>query len=358
MESVMIKANNKYYYQQIAAKQVLKNALNKKYTASVLAACPGAGKTTISHLILNMFFRSFPTAKVVVLTEGKNFLKDQYLFELQHAHVGIKFTYGTFDTCSQVQIGIPQALDSLNLAKIDLLIVDEAHNFYNAQTIKSMIKKTKPTYQILMTGSPKYFNQYNHINTKKYAIYYIAAQELQQKQIFNNVDMDVLTVDNRLNPYLTIKQTLQQIKKSDCMDKIMIACPNVEYASCVASILHKKGRKISISTYLDHDNKELNKFKTGITDTLIVVEKGVLGFNDENITLLIDMKCSANIDKSYQLFARILRKHPDNIRKVYYRVANKNQYNREVLQLHKIYALTKSNIFKKFTGKNLKLIVR
>jgi len=343
-----------FSYQDKAAKRVLENALDKRYIASVLAACPSAGKTTISHKILNTYTTTYPNARILVLTEGQNTLKNQYLEELQTPNVEILFSYGSLGSKAQVQVGLPQSIDKLEWDSIDLLIVDEAHNFYLADTVQDIIERLRPRHQILMTGSPTKYNAWNQENYKKYGIYYISAEELQKYGVFSAVDMDVARVTYRKNATQTIKEVLSHaVKNGDPLSKVMVACPNIAYAKQVADYLTSVGRKVSISTSAnDKDDVQIQAFKQGKTDVLVVVGKGVLGFNDKDITLLIDLKSSSNVDTSYQLFARVLRTHPKNFKKAYWRVADKD-YNHQVLMLHKIQALMNRGVFVGFTGKNL-----
>lgn len=337
-----------YSYQTKAAKQVLSNAQNK---ISVLAACPGAGKTTISHIIINKFLRTNPNAKVLVLTEGKNTLKNQYLDELKQSNVEIEFSYGDFNSSAQVRVGLPQSIRWLNWTEVDLLIIDEAHNFFMAPMVQAIVQKLSPKKTILMTGSPTKFN-----NNNKYAIYYIAAEELMKMGVFSSVSMDIARCTDKKNPWEAIKSVLTSAKnRQDDLSKIMIACPSIDYAKKVSDYLKYIGFSVSLSTSENDENDiEIQKFKSNQTKALVVVGKGILGFNDKNITLVADLRSSSNLDASYQLFARVLRIHPKKISKVYYRIADQD-YNEQVLTLHKMKALMKKDIFQSFNGKNLKL---
>lgn len=354
MEGHMKKAD--YSYQVLATEQVFKNALDSKYLASILAACPGSGKTTISHMVINRYIAKFPNARVLVLTEGQNTLKNQYLEELQSANVSINFTFGDFNADTQVRVGIPQSIGDLDWDNIDLLICDEAHRFYLASMVQNIIKSLKPKHQVLMTGSPTEYNLYNKQASffgKRYGIHYIAAEELLDRGVFSAVNMDTVKYSGR-DAVKSITAVLNDAKKKgDNISKMMIACPTIVYAKKVSHYLTQIGRKVSLSTSAnDKNDVEINRFKAGETDVLIVVGRGVLGFNDSKITYLADLRSSDNVDTSYQLFARVLRKHPNNITKTYVRVGD----NKQVSMLHKIKALMDREIFVGYTGKNLKLI--
>lgn len=346
-------------YQIKAAQKVLADAKSGKYVASVLAACPGAGKTTISHHIINMIVASNPNVKILVLTEGQTTLQDQYLNELKSPNTPINFTYGEFDSNAQVRVGIPQNIKNLDWESVDVLIVDEAHNFFLAPMVQDIVKKFKPSMKILMTGSPTKYNLHNQNNFSKYAIYYISAEELQDRGVFSAVDMDVVrTVDKKLAQSAIAACIKTAYKNNDDLTKIMVACPTIAYANRVGGYLTSIGRKVAISTSKnDQDNALIDAFKAGEYDVLVVVGKGILGFNDKEMTVLFDMRSTDNIDASYQLFARVLRTHPQDVKKAYYRLADKD-YNKQVLTLHKMHALMRRDIFTNFNGKNLKVEVQ
>ena len=352
-----------YSYQNSAANTVLENALDNRYLASILAACPGAGKTTISHIILNKYFRMFPNAKVLVLTEGQILLTSQYLSELEEANVDIEFTYGPIGSGKQVQVGIPQNIYRLKEEKIDLILIDEAHNYYLEPMVQKIVLKLKSKYKILMTGSPTKYNDHNkgarfdYFDSARntYAIHYISAEELQKQGVFSGVNVDVTKVTDRKNALYTIKEVMTSaIRNSDDLSKIMIACPNIKYANIVANYLKEIGRNVSLSTSKnDKENIEIDRFKKDDTNTLIVVGRGILGFNDKMITFLIDLRSSNNLDSSYQLFARVLRVHPKGIRKTYTRVGDSSNYRKQTILLHKMIALMRKDIFESFTGNNI-----
>ena len=350
------KAN--YSYQKKASKVVLKNALSNKYMASVLAATPGSGKTTIAQYCIRSYLGLNPSHRVCILTEGLSMLKNQFLNDLENSHIDINFTYGEFGSDAQVQVGLPQSISRVKWDEIDLLIIDEAHNYYSAPTVQNIISKYKVKHQILLTGSPSEFTLHNQSNRNtKYGMYYISAECLKRNNVFAGVDMDVVKIEDKKNPHSVIKKVIKHAKyqKYD-ISKIMIACPNVAYAKSVHDYLKATGRKVSISTAdTDKDNAAIAAFKAGETDTLVVVNKGILGFNDKNITFLADLKSSSNLDASNQLFSRVLRTHPEDKRKAYVRVGQGKSYNNQVFTLYKIEALMKKSIFKGFNGKNLNI---
>jgi adenylate kinase len=344
-----------YKYQIHAANKIFKDALNSSNKAAVLAACPGSGKTTISHVAIQKYIQKYPKANVLVLTHGQNILKNQYLDSLQAPHVDIDFTFGEFDSNAQVLVGLPHSIGKYPMQKVDLLVVDECHEYYLKPMVQNIIKTLKPKHQILLTGSPSEFNLLKS-QGEKYAITYIAGNDLVDNDVFSDVTMDVVSVDYQKNSRASMGQMYAHAqKKGQDLSKIMVAAINIREAQNVAYYLRSIGRKVALSTSKnDRSNRAVMDFKNGEYDTLVVVMRGILGFSDNNITGIFDLRCSANVDISNQLFARVLRKHPENIQKFYYRCGEKDgNFNDQVIMLHKIDALMRRDIFVGYNGENM-----
>jgi superfamily II DNA or RNA helicase len=344
-----------YGYQIHAANKIFKEALNVNNKAAVLAAAPGSGKTTISHIVISKYLKKYPDAHVVVLTHGQNLLKNQYIESLQDAHVLIDFTFGEFDSGAQVLVGLPHSIKKLPLNKVDLLVVDECHEYYLKPMVQKILNIIRPKHQVLLTGSPSEFN-YLKNKGEKYAITYICGDDLMDNDVFSSVEMDVVPVEYKGNARKTLHSMFNHAKKKDKdLSKIMIAVKTVNQANNVAYYLKTIGRKVALSTHKNDKNSIVVKdFKNGKYDALVVVMRGILGFSDGNITGLFDLRCSDNVDISNQLFARVLRKHPDDIQKFYYRCSeNKKDFNNQVIMLHKIKAMMRKDIFTNYDGHNM-----
>ena len=121
-------------------------------------------------------------------------------------------------------------------------------------------------------------------------------------------------------------------------------------ANMIGYLLSKQGRKVAVSTSsVDPKNERLGGYKQGRYDTLVIVRKAILGFSDTLTTGLIDLQCSCNIDNRYQLFARVLRKHPKNIKKFYISAVISKNNNKEILILKESLSIMKKQVFKTYT---------
>lgn len=343
-----------YNYQTTTALDVLNHTLTGNYIAGVVAATPGAGKTTISFIFINEYVRKFPNAKILVLTHNINVLKDQYLNDLNSSHVRINFTFGDFRTDAQVRVGIPASIKDLNWDKVDLLVVDEAHEYWAMPMITKIYTDLSPKHVLLLTGSPSSFTMHNkavdvsYKGKKKYYINYIAGSDLTANNVFSSVSLDSVQATGTTAEKLTEALNRAKSKGYD-MSKIMIACKNVEQARIVAYQMKLIGRKVALSTSNnDSDSEEFNAFVNGDKDVLVVCRRGILGFSDRDLTLVIDMRCSSDLDVRNQIFARVLRKSPKGVRKAYLTVSK--DLNKEAKMLQRLIDFVKKENYMKYMG--------
>lgn len=323
----------------------------------VLALCPNGGKTEISIDVIKRYLNLNPEAKVLVLTHSTNVLKDNYTDRLN----GLEeyFSYSkTFDTNCQVHICLPQS-EHLITGKYDFLIVDEAHENYLAKRVQSIVKKIKPSKQLLLTGTPSVF-----IKNGGYNIFPLAVNSISQ-EYFSKLQIELVASsynwNNKHNQSLELKsdttfskeqtektlesiiiKLIERVKKGFAAEefnnpniitklkswaytykklgKTMIVCKTIKQASDVNFILNKNGVNSMVSDYKsDKDSLEIRNFKNNKFDVLIVVDRARLGFSDDSLFNLIDMSGTHNPNVIYQMFCRVLRGNSD-MKKYYLKV--------------------------------------
>lgn len=348
-----------YGYQRAIAHKAIK-ILRNRNKLLIGAAC-GAGKNSIMALLIEKFIKKHGSkARVIVICENLNNLKDQFLDYLKNPHYPVSFTFGDFkdESDTQVKVGIAASLDKISLRSVQLLIVDEGHRYYLAAKVQNFISRAKPLKQVLFTGSPSCFiHKEPHL-----PILTISGEELVNKNIYSGCDLFVTKTTNKKSPQIVINAFLAQAAEvgSD-LSKTLIVCPSIKFAEAVNDTLAARGFKTFLSTSKnDSSNSILNAAKSSSDGILISVGKCSLGFNDESIKTLLDCRSTesaTSLDNTNQIFARILRRAPDGSRKSYFRISNQDSesYNNQVLILHRLKQLMSTSTFSKFNGANLML---
>jgi GTPase SAR1 family protein len=347
---------SKYQYQIHAADEVLKNAMSSEYRASVLAGCPSSGKSTILIHILNKYFQN-NGGQVLVITHNQNILKQQMLENFSKPNVPVNFGFGVHKD-AQVIVTTAASAKKYDLSNVGLIVVDEAHEYY-LESLYNTIKSKSNAKEILLTGSPSFFNTFNQFTKeKKYGIHYIAGSDLIEHGVFAGVDLLNFVADTA-SIEVMVESVFKFAKEQGCdLRKPMIAASNIHEAQALKYWLSKRGYKVALSTSMnDNDNKEIEAFKNDEKNCLIVVNKGILGFSEGSITALIDFKGSDDIDVRNQLFARILRKHKEDIRKSYISVCSfLNDAKKDTRMLQELLKLMDRKYFSSYNGKYGKYI--
>ena len=267
----------------------------------VLAIAPGGGKTEITIDVIERYLQIYPNAKVLVLTHSTNVLLDNFVDRLNE--INVVFTYSTdFDKNAQVHLCLPHSENKIK-GKYDFIIIDEAHENYLATRVQRIIKKTSPTKQLLLTGTPSKFvyenkqhearNKQNNIVTNEplYDIYVIASNEISAKW-FAKLNIELVASDYKWSGYydsnneilkkfkftyvdtkktleIVMEQLIKRIKYGlkpeqfnnpsfitkiktwafayKSIGKTMIVCKRQEQAELVHSILNEMGVNTAVS---------------------------------------------------------------------------------------------------------------
>jgi len=403
-------------YQKKTIKAII--AKTKVSNKVVLAAAPAAGKTNMSFEILRQLL--LEGKRALVLAHGTNVLKDNYLdqFEKYCVKVGSKpFNIGDTDEFNNkdynVIVGIPQTVVHLNIKKddFDILLVDEAHEFYFAEhLIPKIKKKCSVDLEVLMTGTPEDFNLRNQESKKQvkpYDVYYLAANDIpekylnvdttievastsinateedytynqlhreKQKEFFNNfTDKSEEVLDEiyarlrsrmRANPkkYYTTVKIIEKLKKNwssifPFLGKTIIYCNTIEQANIVNKYFVGKlgSESVSLSHYKnDGDSKQIKEFKEQPNKLiLIVLRRARLGFDLDILTTVIDFSFSRNISDIYQMYARALRISDKPLEKIYIKICPNNNvpYFRDVVMAGAL-SLMERKYLESYNGKN------
>jgi superfamily II DNA or RNA helicase len=167
-------------YQQTALKEV--DSKFKKTNKVVLSICPSGGKTFTA-----LQYAKQNKGRTLVLAHGTDILRTQWLDRAKE--YGIK---ATDKINSKIVVNLPQSVyRRTDLEQVDLLIIDEAHEFYFAKgkkkkgttfgMLQSIIKKVKPKKILFLTGTPSKFIK------NGYETVIIAAQSLIEQGFISDV---------------------------------------------------------------------------------------------------------------------------------------------------------------------------
>jgi len=320
-----------------------------KTDIAVLGLCPNSGKTEISIMVISDYLKLNPNNKILILTHSTNVLLNNFVDRLEG--LDVDFTYCTdFDVNKQVHICLPNSENKIN-GSYDFLIVDEAHENYLAERVKRIVKDINPSKQLLLTGTPSKF-----IKDGGYNIFTLAANEISE-QWFSKLNIELVAsnyewkdnynhdhevksnfkfgkCDTKKTLDSVILKLIERVKRGysaeqfnnpnliskfkswaftyGSIGKTLILSKTIEQGDLIYSILVENGVNVGLShSKSDSDSNEINKFKDGDYDVLVVVNRARLGFSDENLMNVIDMSGTHNPDLIYQIFARALRGTPD-----------------------------------------------
>lgn len=371
---------------------------------TVLAACPSAGKTIMVINTIEDYLRQNPTHKVLVLAHGTTILRTQFHDNLVLLYSKIKSDfkynlvekYNQYDYNANVNVCLPQTLNGKTLNNIDLLVVDEAHQFYFAKMVRDIIKVVKPERQLLITGTPSPFIR------RGYSILPVPLNTIFDENMVSDVYIEIATSSynfglgdynqqDELKSRIQIRDSETKKTLDDLIGKIverlktirgdetvliaewlptleklhktMFVCKTQLQAFQVQRYFDKIGVKSALSTSdFDIDSFEIDRFKREEDClVLIVVGRGILGFNFPELVNVVDMTTSQNVDRIYQLLCRVIRKHPKGERKLFFKIApsSLSEYYKYIMT--GVLALNDESFFTVYNGRNfdsLKIPVR
>ena len=364
-------------------------------TEVVIAAAPSSGKT----FMMIQFIKERPTKTFIVLTHATNVLKTQWAEAFKAEGVAASLVPGK----EKVLYGIPQGLKTAELPTYDYMIIDEAHEYNFAKSTKvsdgktyeSMInlikRKAAPIQTIYLTGTPSKFIK------DGFTPIIIPAIELIDKGYVSDLYLGMVSTtadlkdindkgDLTLSSIHRLEQTVQEdmdnlleamvkrlketglIKSSSNFRKLldwaptigklhktMIACASIKQAEQIQKYFVDRSISSTLSTSEnDLDSENIQKFiQDKSIKVLVVVQRGILGFNMTDLVNVVDLTGSRNIDRIYQLFARAMRKHPDYPRKYFFKITD--EPNRDMMQFYMNAALhlMYKDFISAYNGKNL-----
>ncbi len=386
------------------------------------------GKCELEYLLKKMDFyyrkESKNRKKTLICPSSTNVLKDNMVDTF--IKFNPSFTYkvvsdrkdlieavnGDYD----VIIALPQlCIASVDLLpKVDLFVLDEAHTWYFAKkgmgTIHKIIDATKPTQQILLTGTPFPFQRADRKD--KFTFIHVPVFDLMDEGLVSKPKVEIVSTpsynfnnNNYNSTFGNLKggQTKSKIKNrasikevlfdmviklyynSDYsilknkknlglvtelwnnvgkmlseMNKTIIFCDSREQADEFGKILNgieKLKNKILVShSKNDTSSENFVKFQNDSNiNILVAVDRGRLGYNVEELFNVVDFTFTQNLAMLLQMFGRLLRlseTQPDK-RKIYYKVATAETAEYFSTLMLGMFHLFHIDWYKRFDGKNM-----
>lgn len=346
----------------------------------ILNGCPGSGKTEMAIYIIKNYLDS--GKKVLVLAHSTNVLKNNFQDRWNDY----------YDNHPNLTICIPQ---SYKKDSYDLVIVDEAHENYLAKVVQDIVKDIPA--QLLLTGTPsplilkggfdieviamedvprEFFaktgiellstcykwteTDYNQSGNLKY------NTSITKSDTESSLDAIIVKLIDRLrnksisaekfNKPSILARIKSAIFKGSNLGKTMFVCSRKSQADYVNAYLVKKGYNSKVShSDSDGDSVLFDSFKNGDFDVLVVVNRGRLGFSDDNLMNIIDMSGTKNPNLIYQMFARCVRGNQSQS-KLFMKLAPTGDAMHDLTAVATQMALSLmfKNVISVFNGKNMK----
>ena len=375
----------------------------------VAAIATAGGKTIMTAAKFELYYSCGlikKDEKVLILPADKTILRGNFLKQFDDFKP-TKFTYCAVEdkmdlqvaiqSGIQVIIGLPQLIKEHTklLKNVKWLVVDEAHKWYFADTIRNIIRDTKPKHQFLLTGTPFKFN----LHRGNYIIDYTSIKTLYSQGSIGDVNMQVLHTSLALSrmDWISMTNNLRadkRISKKDLdksfteviqelvkklklplkklstthnisknamsvfgkLQKTIIFTHGIQEANVISKYLETCGVNcITSHSKVDGEIAEesFNSFRDNKDiKVLVSVNRGKEGFDFPELYNIIDMTYSQNFEVVMQMIGRLLRKSNDETFKVFYKVAPRNTSGYFTDWMDCLIQLFDDYWYSKFNGRN------
>jgi superfamily II DNA or RNA helicase len=396
-------------------KDFLTNPIYEKPSKPVVfAAGTSAGKTFTMAMWFELFYSNPKNSSKIslLIPASKTVLRDNTKISFEEFNPS--FTYAicknrkelqeAIDNKIQVIVALPQTLvRSINiLPNVDRFVLDEAHQWYFKPTIQSLIKKVKPNYQLLLTGSPSRFVA----QSDKFISKFVPVMELYDLGHVHNAKIEVVSSSydfkqsdwlssygnlkkTKTNSPIKAKQALElvidemitKLKSTtdgkitrnwkglnkvnsffNHLNKTIIYTHSKKQANTFFKILNTKMKGKVLLSHSENDGKSelFSQFQNDNNiRILIAVDRGRLGFNMPELFNIVDFTMTQSLDMLLQMYGRLLRKSSDNPtkQKIYFKVATKNTADYFVDLMTAMLCLTTNDeptyYYSSYNGKNM-----
>ena len=346
----------------------------------VIGAAPSSGKTEIAIELMSIYSNK----KILLLPHGTSAIKNQWKNRLPFMNNITVMLHQELNSKSKKELDF--------ISQFDIIIIDEAHEFTFAKITSKNLSKFKGKI-IYLTGTPSKFIR----NGNKVEI--ISALELikegyiselyvglfssqvkflesdymesgnvsisgikkLEKTVESDLDSLMKSLHSRLSSIFIkdkpdLSQWLGNIRSFGGIGKTLVATDSIKNAHKVYEYFKLKGINSTVSeSDTDKNSEEVQKFIESDIEVLVVVNRCILGFNLEKLENVIDMTGSYNIDRIYQLYARVMRKDSSNPekKKYFFKLVPEDKSDFYKFYMTAALCLMEKDFISKYNGKNL-----
>lgn len=285
----------------------------------VLAACPGFGKTETAIHIVRTLLREGRIKRALVLAHGTQVLRSNFRQRLALRAPELLDRH-------QVMVAIPQEHRRIE-GDFDLLVVDEAHEFYEVAggLVERIREKVGARQALLLTGTPSRFIRKGSPSLHAFPLFDLirdgwaadvrvmlseSAYQIGEKDWNERGEVrDEVRYGKRATDK-TIDSLFAQFGADAGLgvEKTIIACKDIEMAGWVSRALSRREvRHLLSENEVDPDSGNVAAFRQRDCSTLVVVKRATLGFDMPSLVNFIDLTGSRNPDRIFQMICRLVR---------------------------------------------------
>ncbi len=378
---------------------------NGKFLSSkkpfVLAMGTSAGKTITTIMFLEMYYRksSNKHKKTFIIPSSITILRDNFENTIKKFDPSFKYKVAKNskelikilnENDYDVLICLPLTLikQIKSLPKIDNFILDEAHQWYFEKTITDLLYKLRPNHQLLLSGTPSKFIQYEN----KFNFQFVPIMKLYEEGLVSNAKVEIVSADynvknsDYISDYGNLKKSksftknqnrssleylcnlmLTKVKNKpknifdifNYLPKTIIFCHSIQQSKDFYNILNKNintKKRVLISNLIDDiDSKKFKMFNNDKKQkVLICVNRGRIGLSMNQLFNVVDFTMTKNIDVMLQIYGRLLRKSKyDEVDKTYFKICPINDVYYFENIMNAMLCLTQKEWFTKYNGLNM-----
>jgi superfamily II DNA or RNA helicase len=345
------------------------NLLAKNKTA-MLAAATGSGKTEM----MCQFIVDNPKLRVLILAHGQKSLRTNFSDRLSKYDIQSFEMVGRSDkrgvdlaNKARVVVALPQNIHKKLKAikKFDVVIVDEAHEFYMPKDYSVMYPKIKAWHNgkwILLSAShyrieaqKVFFSRENAL-----AVGQIADATVRLIEEVAKINDKDISRDGFLKESVNVPTSVQVVAKvlsEKGRTPAIVAKHSVAAARELATDLAKvyKGKICVSDASSDPLGENLEAFKAGKYDVCIVVYRGNLGFDYPAMATFIDGSYTTNIPRMEQMLGRVVRIGGNSNDKKFIKLVPANAWTRGMLLVTAVLSLSKDEMYREWKGDEAKI---